>query len=356
MFEGERSAVVQAGYLRWSLRGNPFSFLSSEGAPEVAALHVKTEFDERLLKVIRDSLSGNGKKLIILIGRFGMGKTQKLRYVSESLADAERIYVKIDSDDALESAEKILRAFGRPRFPLFGKGHREGGSRGIKILARRVAEAANKIPRLLLMLDEIENVVVSGTKRDSTAFVTFLGEVHSSLRDGKVILISCVPAAVPRLGSLIQRAEVMRVPEITDELAVEIIRKRLRNYRIKAENGDNLAPFTEKLIKEMNKMARGNPRRLLRLARMVLAHLAVEQSRTVPTEDDLLRLIGGTRELAKGSLPDELASLASRSNGVSIIEASRALGTTITEARRILEEYVNRGLLEKGRGRYHLPR
>ncbi|MEM2810606.1 MAG: hypothetical protein QW187_02140, partial [Candidatus Korarchaeum sp.] len=99
--------VIEAGYLRWMLRANPFAYLSSESLEEVRDVHVDTDVDERLAELLRDVVRGEGKRIVFLVGEFGTGKTHRLRLIGEVLEEASTFYVKIDVDDYASSIYRI---------------------------------------------------------------------------------------------------------------------------------------------------------------------------------------------------------------------------------------------------------
>jgi len=351
---------AQAGYLRWLLVGNPFAHLSSEGLDEVSSYHVPTEVDRKVLEIIEKALHEGVHEIVVLVGEFGSGKTQRLRYVAERIDYADRIYVKIDSDDWVDVAKSILGAI---RSSLLDKLLMRKVNDSILsdplLVAEQVASALNARERVILMLDEIENVL-TGTKKDAVAFAKFLKALHQRLEGGKVILIACVPKAISVIGRVLESlgAHILRVGPITPREASEIIRRRMSKYRVEGVKSPNpYYPLTEKIVLKIAEKARYNPREMIRIARTVLSHVTVgEGGRIAIDERRMLSLLGGGEERKKESpLPDQLVELYRSSGPFTLREAAQALGKGIVETLSIIRSLERAGLIKRdSSGRYVL--
>ncbi|MEM2730044.1 MAG: AAA family ATPase, partial [Candidatus Korarchaeum sp.] len=158
--------VIEAGYLRWMLRANPFAYLSSESLEEVRDVHVDTDVDERLAELLRDVVRGEGKRIVFLVGEFGTGKTHRLRLIGEVLEEASTFYVKIDVDDYASSIYRIANVVKSTPIKVI----RRKLPKDPDVLLGMIRDELNSYEVSVLLLDEVENVVVFGTRKDAELF------------------------------------------------------------------------------------------------------------------------------------------------------------------------------------------
>ncbi len=360
------SRGAQAGYLRWLLIGNPFAQLSSEGLDEVTPFHVATEVDRELKELVVGTLESGDKAIVVLVGEFGSGKTQRLRFIAEQIDWADRFYVKIDSDDWADVARSILGAVRSSILDrlLMKKIGEEAFSDPLRV-GRDVAAELNSRDHVLFMLDEIENVLM-GTRKDATAFAKFLRELYQRLDGGKVILIACVPEAIRVIGPFLKNlgARVLHVGPVTPEAATEIIRKRMAHYRVEeAASPSPYYPFTEKIVRLIAEKANYNPRAMIRIARALLSHVTVgEGGKVAIDEERMLEVLGAGERRPKKvkeagpALPAELTQLFRSKGPFTLREAASALGVNIVEALAIMRRLEREGVVERDRsGKYVIP-
>lgn len=359
------SRGAQAGYLRWLLIGNPFAQLSSEGLDEVTPFHVVTEVDRELKELVVNTLQSGEKAIIVLVGEFGSGKTQRLRFIAEQIDWADRFYVKIDSDDWTDVARSILGAVRSSILDrlLMKKVGEEAFSDPLRV-GRDVAAELNSREYVLFMLDEIENVL-TGTRKDAAAFAKFLRELYQRLDGGRVILIACVPEAIRIIGSFLENlgARILSVGPVSPEAAAEIIRKRMAHYRIEGSSPNPYYPFTEKVVRLIAERANYNPRAMIRIARALLSHVTVgEGGKVAIDEERMLEVLGaGRRRVEKArkerpSPPDEIVELFRTRGPFTLREAASALGVGIVEALAVMRKLEREGVVERDRsGRYVIP-
>ncbi len=360
--------VVEAGYMRWMLRANPFAYLSSESLEEVKTLHVDTYIDEKLARLIDDAIKNKKKYLIFLVGEFGMGKTHRLRLIGEILPDVPSYYVKIDVDDYLASLNRIASSIRRKLFPPVKKRLPKDSDLLYKIIKNEL----NKHDISILMLDEAENIVISGTRKDAELFARFISKLYKELEPGKILIIACIPPAYDLIKKLLGNVKHHKIDmrNIRPEEASKILKKRLQYYRNslnkEARNLNLGEPFTEELVKKMNELARGNPRKLMKLSRNVLAMLTSELKESGKlSQEKILKLVSEASEerapkeevekvevLPKNTRP-ELAIL--RKNypprtTFSLIDVSKLLGIRLSLARELLNELIDEEYIEKSSG------
>ena len=366
--------LVEVGYLRLLLKANPFAYLSSESLERVTDVHVDTKTDELLAKVVDRVVSGS-KELVFLVGEFGTGKTHRLRLMEEMLTDFTAVYVKVDVDDFSSLLNRIASVLRRSKLPKPLSGRLPEDEDELYALIR---DTLKKYEYVLFMLDEAENLVVQGTKRDAERFVEFLKRLYSDLDGGKMIVIACVPPAYDVMKSLlgdIQHA-VIRTNKIGPKEAEKILKKRIRHYReslnLRASSLGLGEPFTDEMVAKMNELAGGNPRRLMKIARNVLAMLTKEFKEGSKVDPNrLLKMIamaeGGDEEevppqpLLEDSHNEdrpEIRAIIERfppPTEFSVIQLSRVLGLGLVEARNLVNDLLEEGVVEKtGGGRYRI--
>jgi len=360
--------VVEAGYMRWMLRANPFAYLSSESLEEVHALHVDTEIDEKLAQLVDDVVRKGAKHLVFLVGEFGTGKTHRLRLINEILSDIPSFYVKIDVDDFETSIMRIAESIKRisPLKPL-----RKKLPRDPEELFTLIKSELNKYEVAILMLDEVENIVILGTRKDAELFSSFIARLYKELDRSRMIVIACIPPAYDIMKNLLGKIphEKLEMKRINPKEARKILRKRLQYYRdVLNEEARNLnvgEPFTEDLVRKLNEMAEGNPRKLMKLARNLLAMLTRELKESGKlNQEKVLKLISEAsleEEPTPTEEPDEidvvpedvrpeLATLRRKyppGTTFSLIDVSKIFKVKLSEARDILRELLEEGAIEK---------
>ncbi len=360
--------VVEAGYMRWMLRANPFAYLSSESLEEVHALHVDTEIDEKLAQLVDDVVRKGAKHLIFLVGEFGTGKTHRLRLIDEILSDIPSFYVKIDVDDFETSIMRIAESIKRisPLKPL-----RKKLPRDPEELFTLIKSELNKYEVAILMLDEVENIVILGTRKDAELFSSFIARLYKELDRSRMIVIACIPPAYDIMKNLLGKIphEKLEMKRINPKEARKILRKRLQYYRdVLNEEAKNLnigEPFTEDLVRKLNEMAEGNPRKLMKLARNLLAMLTRELKESGKlNQEKVLKLISEAsleEEPTPTEEPDEidvvpedvrpeLATLRKKyppGTTFSLMDVSKIFKVKLSEARDILGELLEEGAIEK---------
>lgn len=358
--------VVEAGYMRWMLKANPFAYLSSESLEEVNTIHVDTDVDERLAQLLDDVVRGEKKRLVFLIGEFGTGKTHRLRLIGEILPDITTFYVKVDVDDYETFLYRIATTVKRT-IPI--KLLRKKFPKDPEKLFPIIKEEVNKHEVAILMLDEVENIVISGTRRDAELFSNFVKKLFKDMKAGKMLLIACIPPAYDVMKKILGDLphDKIEMKAVGDEEASKILKKRLQHYRdILNEDARNLnlgEPFTEDLIRKMNELARGNPRRLMKLARNLLAMLTRELKESGKlSQEKIFQLISETsgketqkegEEIVSKEVRSEIALLRRKfppETVFSLIEASKVLGMKLSETRELLLELMEEGLIEKSPG------
>ena len=334
------------GYLRWRLTGNPFSLLSSESIEDVVSVHVPTSVDREFTKAVEEGIRRG--RVVILSGEFGSGKTERLRYLAFVLTEVNRFYVKVDSDHAEDVIRKILVTIGGALAVRGVRRPEQAGRRAVQILEKRKPA--------ILMLDEIENVVIAGTPADSDAFGKFLLTIARGLSPGIGLVLACTPAALDRIKPVIKAGVLVRTRPLSLREAIEMLSKRMASFRPEGVSVPWPSyPLTEELIQEMNKRAGGNPRRLLKLARLIISKLSFMEV----TPDYASRLMeflrGPVPVVSAGGVQRRVIDLLRERGKASLLELSRGLEMSLSDTLRLVGELVEKGVIERCEdGRYRI--
>jgi len=366
--------VIEAGYLRWMLRANPFAYLSSESLEEVKKVHVDTDIDDKLADILDKVVKNREKGLIFLVGEFGTGKTHRLRLIGEILEEASTFYVKIDVDDFSTAIYRIAHVI-KSGIP-------------IKLLKRRIPKDPDQLIEIIinelnsydlavLLLDEVENVVVFGTRKDAELFSKAISMIFQRLNGGKAIVIGCIPPAYDIMKRLMDVPhEKIEMKRLSPAEASRILKKRLEYYRAlmnkEARDFGLDEPFTEDLVIKMNEMAEGNPRKLMKLARNVLAVLTKELRESGKlSKEKVLQIVksadegketppegGILEEKIPDGLKEEFDALRKKfppGTSFSLVDASRVWGLKLIEANALISELMREGIIYKTEtGRYSI--
>lgn len=366
--------VIEAGYLRWMLRANPFAYLSSESLEEVKKVHVDTDIDDKLADILDKVVKNREKRLIFLVGEFGTGKTHRLRLIGEILEEASTFYVKIDVDDFSTAIYRIAHVI-KSGIP-------------IKLLKRRIPKDPDQLIEIIinelnsydlavLLLDEVENVVVFGTRKDAELFSKAISRIFQRLNGGKAIVIGCIPPAYDIMKRLMDVPhEKIEMKRLSPAEASRILKKRLEYYRAlmnkEARDFGIDEPFTEDLVIKMNEMAEGNPRKLMKLARNVLAVLTKELRESGKlSKEKVLQIVksadegketppegGILEEKIPDGLKEEFDALRKKfppGTSFSLVDASRVWGLKLIEANALISELMREGIIYKTEtGRYSI--
>ncbi len=366
--------VIEAGYLRWMLKANPFAYLSSESLEEVKEVHVDTDIDEKLADILDKVVKNREKRLIFLVGEFGTGKTHRLRLIGEILEEASTFYVKIDVDDFNTAIYRVAHVV-KSGIP-------------VKLLKRRIPKDPDQLIEIIinelnsydlavLLLDEVENVVVFGTRKDAELFSKAISRIFQRLNGGKAIVIGCIPPAYDIMKRLVDMPhEKIEMRRLSPTEASRILKKRLEYYRAlmnkEARDFGIDEPFTEDLVIKMNEMAEGNPRKLMKLARNVLAVLTKELRESGKlSKEKVLQIVksadegketppegGILEEKVPDGLKEEFDVLREKfppGTSFSLLEASRIWGLKLIEANALISELMREGLVYKTEtGRYSI--
>ena len=264
------------------LKGNPFKRLAPLDPKEATLLFVKQEQDRLLLAMIAEAISGSGSTFVALTGPKGCGRTHRLMVMQDFIAraDGSPMYFDISLTSgsglidqlvrvAVQRSGSITRAMKKAVL-----GYKdvipEEELAEIRTSPVRVGEVVldtlvGKKPSALL-LDEVH---VALQLDDYWRFIFFesIREIVSSIPEGIFVAISLSNGAFdaidknfPALTSRLHHR--FHIPALTDEEASDMVEKRLKAYSARRKHESLI---DRELMAEMNRLAGGNPRSLLRL-------------------------------------------------------------------------------------------
>jgi len=361
-------------YSRANLTCNPFTSLSSESFGEVGDLHVWLPEDEALMREVLSSVSGGRKKLFIISGPFGFGKTERLLLLKEFLESRGVfcIYKKIDTYDVFRNINDIINCLeDRKHVRLIKKiksvilGVKEKPlPNDIDVLSDTLINRLSAFSSSAIFLDEVENITVV-RRMDTDLFIQFLENIISSKRNITLVL-ACIPKALNILRafypSLIEKASIYHLRPLTLKDAISLVSKRLSLFRSKPSS-DPLFPFTVDSIKSAYKLTTGNPRRMIKILRSALIIFLSSSNLPAVTKEIIYNAARIESPEIKPVIdipPDKLSILKTllksfKNEKFTYISASRLLRKLPTETHELLEDLVREGFLEKDNSKYRLP-
>lgn len=293
-------------YERYGLTGNPFRDLASETVEDVAIIHVNQEVDDAL-RTIRDEVFDRENRAVVAVtGALGAGKTERLLLTASEGRERSAFTVFYDltnrtewvlrglAEEIRKAAEKakVARAFGSPAWvravaalekskdPQYDP--REAG--------RALAAALNDRAPALLLLNDLHNLVEG---REVDAFVEVLQELVDQIKPGVLLMFSAYGSYLawlsvnhPAFATRINRT--FQLTALTEEEAGLLLAKKMLAKRV-VEDLDPIFPFDLDGVRELNRAAGGNPRRLIELADLAIEHGIAHRAYRV--DGDLIRLL-----------------------------------------------------------------
>ncbi len=362
---------------------NPFarSYLVEEADP--FNLFVKQEIDFLLDPLIGEALSKVGSSFVALTGDPGSGRSLRLRVASKVFKDNEAFPMEYPVEPVMMGHDLIkeiillsyenYKGVGKVlRKTLLGVGElteeeleeimASPSSAGRTIIK---ALASNK-PSCLLM-DDVHNVLFL---EDEWIFYFFemLREVASNLPDGSLVMLTCNGEAFgeieKKFPALVSRMhEKLEIPPLADHEAISLVSKRIELFKVRPFSSP-LGPLSEEVVIRANKLANGNPARLLSYLEkavdlaIVLTSDRVDIGIFEKIEERELPLMDFLRSLPEGSR-DVVRLIAEKYGGgpVTLNEIALDMEIPVSKAFSKIESLVIYGILRKDpQGKYFLPK
>jgi len=316
-------------YERYGLTGNPFRDLASESLEDVGIFHVNQEVDETLRTLREEVYDKENRAFVAITGALGAGKTERLLLTAAEGRERGVFTVYFDLTSKTEwvlrglaasihktaDTAKVAKTFSSPPWlrEIGALEKAKGDKYDPKEAGRVIAAALNDRAPSLLLLNDLHNLAETP---EVDAFVDMLQETVDAIRPGVLVMFSAYASYVawlttyhPAFATRINRT--LLLAGLSDDEAGLVLAKKMLAKRV-VEDLDPTFPFDPDAVKQLNRAAAGNPRRLIELADLALeygiAHrayridaelvetvLAERQAPTRPAADPV-----GPERLAKG--------------------------------------------------------
>jgi type II secretory pathway predicted ATPase ExeA len=280
--------MPKMSYERYGLSGNPFRDLSSESLEDVDVFHVNQNVDDELIIFKEELFDKENKAVIAVLGGNGSGKTQRLRFTQSEAKKNNAFCVYMDIapqtqfavasilEGMLENANLsgIQKTVNTPKWyretSKYLKQVRKCNFNPDEIGGFIVNTLNEKAPSCLLMND-LHNLT---SPDDLEKFIRVLQVICDRINPGVLVMISSdinyFQNLMNRYPNLYQRINrQMIIPPLNDQEASLMVAKRLLDKRFVGEI-DPIYPFEDEAIYLMNRVSKGNPRQLLRIASSVV--------------------------------------------------------------------------------------
>lgn len=253
--------------------------------PDLLQWHVEHEADRRFWGAQRESLFGRAAANVAVVGDAGLGKSHRLQVAAALAAKAGAFHATHRAADVrpdalvarLASAVLAGQRLGR----LEGAVAAPRWYRNLAPVARRgpgrpesdgedLARAVNANTPAFLLIDDLHRVPAG---RAGDRYLRTLERLRDGLGPGTLLAWTCGPERLALLAArfpgLVAGATQVRLAPLRDADAVAMVAARLRSCRV-VDGMDGLHPFTASAIGRLNQAAQGSPRRLLRLAELLV--------------------------------------------------------------------------------------
>jgi type II secretory pathway predicted ATPase ExeA len=305
-------------YERYGLTGNPFRELASENLDDVTIYHVNQAADTSLRTIFDEVLDKENRAVVAVTGPQGAGKTQRLLLAAAAAKEHTgfTVYFDVTSQSAwvlqglvaaFTQAARDAGRVGRLGAPgwlrsLTSIAKAKGGAYDPKEAGRRLGEALNANGPSFLLLNDLHNLADSS---EIDVFAKTLEEVTGVIKPGVLLMFTCyasylawLTANQPGFASRINRT--VPLAGLSDDETRLVLAKKLLAKRI-VEDLEPTYPFDREAVQELNRLSRGNPRRLFELADTVLERAV--GLRAYQIDGEMVRSAIATREVAAPASP-----------------------------------------------------
>ncbi len=370
-------------YRLLGLHRNPFIRSSIIELEDPDAVFNKQWVDDVLDSLAAEAMSGVASAFVALTGPPGSGRSLRLHLLNYSYtrADLEAIYQEVSVVEGPDIVDSILiSSYERSRSVakalkkvLLGMPESLTDEELIRLKSspadagRMIVKALDSIAPSALLLDDVHNMMYAD-ERWSFFFFEMIREAVSLMPEGILVVMAMSDESYEELDkrfpALTSRVhERISLPPLTDEEAISLVSRRLSRFRAR-EPESPLDPLTEEVIISANRIAEGNPSKLLNLLSKSL-DVAVILSRNkvdMYVFDKVLDADKETMEYLKKApqkMRRELEIILKSFNGgpIGLEKVAIESEIPISLAYSRLEALVVTGLLEKDRsGRYFVPK
>ncbi len=275
--------------------------------------HVNQASDAQLRTIRDEVLDRENRAVVAITGPQGVGKTQRLLVTAAEARERKAFVVYFDvtttspwvlrglAEAFLKSAKAagLVKMLGAPAWlrPFGVLARSKGEAYDPKSVGRRIGDALNATIPSILLLNDLHNLAES---REIEVFAKVLEEVTGTIKPGVLVMFSCYASYLtwlatrqPALSSRVNR--VIPLVGLTDDEARLVLAKKMLAKRI-VEELEPTYPFDRGAVHELNRAARGNPRRLFELADGALERAVATHAYQV--DEELVRSAFAAREKA----------------------------------------------------------
>ena len=364
------------------LSKNPFSSISILDMDNPLELFVPLQPDEDLGYLVDEALRMVGSAFVAITGPPGSGRSIRLEatYWKFSAEGGTPILYEVSPiegpdaiDDVLNTAYGLSRGVKRAlKKALLGADELSLKElEEIRISPARAGETLagylESVAPAALLLDDVHNMMFV-EPRWSFFFFEMIRELVSIMGPGMLVAMTCSEEAFARISrrhpALISRLhERIRIPLLSDKDAVSLVSKRIEMVRTREPEWP-LDPFEEEAVALANRIAAGNPKKLMELlskvvdAAVVLGRTRIDAalvSQVAEADRPILRVV----ERAPERMRREMEVILRKFEGGPVSLEKVAMETEVPpqEEWSRLEALVAAGLLAKDEsGRYYVPR
>ncbi len=378
------SAASPSHYYRLlGLHRNPFVRSSIVELEDPSAIFSKQWVDDILDSLAAEAMSGVASAFVALTGPPGSGRSLRLHLLKYSYtrADLEAIYQEVsvvEGPDIIDSL--LISSYERSRSVakalkkvLLGMPESLTDEELILLKSspadagRMIVKALDSIAPSALLLDDVHNMMYAD-ERWSFFFFEMVREVVSLMPEGILVVMAMSDESYEELDkrfpALTSRVhERISLPPLTDEEAISLISKRLSRFRAR-EPESPLDPLTEEVIISANRVAEGNPSRLLDLlsksldVAVILGRNKVDMyvfDKVLDADKEIMEYVKKAPQKMRRELEIILKSFNGGPVGLEKVAIESEIPISLAYSR--LEALVVTGLLEKDRsGRYFVPK
>ncbi len=303
--------MPSGSYERYGLTGNPFRDLASENVEDIALYHVNQAADATLRTIREEVFDKENRAVVAVTGAQGAGKTERLRVMASEAHERKAFCVYLDVttktpwvlqslSEAFQSAAKdggLVKRLGAPAWlrSVGALGREKAGQYDPKATGQKIGDALNAAAPAFLLINDLHNLV---EMPEVDSFAKTIEVVTDVIKAGVLVMFGCYASYLawlsvnhPALSSRINRA--ISLAGLSDDEARLVLAKKLLAKRI-VEELEPTYPFDRDAVAELNRAAKGNPRRLLEFADAALEQAVA--SRAYQIDGELARSSIGRRD------------------------------------------------------------
>jgi hypothetical protein len=364
------------------LSRNPFTRNPLLEESDPIRIFSKQESDSLLEPLVDEALSNVGSSFLVITGSMGSGRTMRLRVISQIFREngASSMYYPTEPMIGQQIVEEIiLMAYRNYRGidkalkkTIFGTSDQLTKEEMNEIISsasnagKVVVKSLKSTRPSCILLDDIHNVFFTD---ESWIFFIFemIREVVSNMPEGSILAMTSgreafdeIERRFPALSSRIH--DIIRVEPLRDHETISLVSKRVD--LVKSRNFQSpLGPIDQEVVVEANKIAHGNPARLLSILERAVDLAVVLGKSTIDMRilDSIMETEGPLLDLLSGlpaEIKDTMEVIIRKFDGgpVSVGDVAVEIELPVSKTFSRLETIVTKNLLKRNSsGNYLVP-